>query len=170
MGDEIYIKTIRLTEESIYGSISDIDFTDELGKEFVATKANTSVRYDKDAEATVFEVIKADPNVTVDYTLSDTILSADEYKTLKITYMIPTDNEKSGYQCDIFFCAGDYAKPSGDTRVRYNLVKDGQWHTLEIDLSQYSFWTGEIYQIRFDYFDSAAVGDLFYISSIILEK
>ena len=40
---------------------------------------------------------------------------------------------------------------------------------LEVNLSQSSYWTGNINMIRFDYFDFSNAGDVMYIKSIALE-
>lgn len=37
-------------------------------------------------------------------------------------------------------------------------------------LIKYSFWTGKINKIRFDYFNECVAGDVFYIAAIELEK
>ena len=49
------------------------------------------------------------------------------------------------------------------------LIADGQYHTLEIDLTKSPYWNGEIHQIRFDFINASAVGDVIYIKSISLE-
>ena len=110
-----------------------------------------------------------DVSITIPYGSNPTPLSAESYKTLKIEYMIPKENASASYQSDLFLCAGGINAPDGNARIRVNLTKDGEYHTLEVDLSQNAHWTGDIHMIRFDYFDFSSAGDVMYIKSISLE-
>lgn len=108
-----------------------------------------------------------DPSVTVDYTANEAV-STDEYKTLTIEYMIPEENGCSSYSCDLFICAGDTYNPDPNMRLRESLVKNGQFHTLTVDLSAVNFFVGDIHKIRFDYFDYCLSGDVIYLKSFNL--
>ena len=110
-----------------------------------------------------------DVNITIPYGSNPTPLAAESYKALKIEYMIPADNALSGYQSDIFICAGDIKAPDGNARIRVNLVKDGEYHVLEVKLAGNAYWTGDIHMIRIDYFDNSQAGDVMYIKNITLE-
>ena len=107
--------------------------------------------------------------ITVPYGSSPTPLAAESYKTLKIEYMIPAENAMSFYQSDIFICAGDINGPDGNARIRVSLVKDGQYHVLEVKLAGNAYWKGDIHMIRIDYFDHSSEGDVMYIKNITLE-
>lgn len=155
---------------SVEGDITMLDFTDGKNLSLLTGLADTTVLFDETEGAVKLTAGSfGDVNVTVPYGSNPTVLSADTYKTLRIEYMIPTDNGKPAYQSDIFICAGDISAPNGDARIRVNLIKDGQYHVLEVDLSKNAYWKGDIHLIRFDYFDVSSAGDVMFIKSITLE-
>ena len=155
---------------SVEGDMTNLDFTSGKNLSLLTNLSDTTVQYDE-AEGAVKLTAGSfgDVNVTIPYGSNPAPLSANTYKTLKIEYMIPEDNGLSGYQSDIFICAGSIAGPDGNARIRVNLVKDGQYHVLEVDLSKNSYWSGDIHLIRFDYFDFSSAGDVMYIKNITLE-
>lgn len=111
-----------------------------------------------------------DPYLTLIYDNSTVKLSADNLKTLRLTYLVPTTNSRRQYDGEVFLCSGD--RTAGDTEAGISkwipeIVCDGQWHTLEIDLTA-SFWKGEIHSIRLDFFNECAAGDVMYVKCISL--
>ena len=83
--------------------------------------------------------------------------------------MIPESNSAVEYGGEIFLCAGEIRDPTAEAAIRAEgLNADGQYHTLEVDLSASPYWQDEIHKLRFDYFDSSAPGDIMYIKSITL--
>ena len=52
--------------------------------------------------------------------------------------------------------------------IRSELICDGEYHTLEIDLTAYDFWKGTLNLIRFDFFDECASGDTLMLRSFKL--
>ena len=155
---------------SVEGDITKLDFTGGKNLSLLTSLSDTTVNFDE-AEGAVKLTAGSfgDVNVTIPYGSNPTTLSAGTYKTLKIEYMIPVDNGKPAYQSDIFLCAGDISAPDGNARIRVDLVKDGEYHVLVVDLSKNSHWKGDIHLVRFDYFDNSAEGDVMYIKSITLE-
>ena len=83
--------------------------------------------------------------------------------------MIPTTNSSSSYRFGLFLCAGDVQYATPNAYVGVDVTADGQYHTLEVDLSDCAFWTGDIHQIRLDFFEGSAAGDVMYMKSIALE-
>ena len=147
--------------------ISDhLDLTKEPNCKHVGSTHNAEVRFSAEQSATVLQVTGDDPYVSISYA---DLLSADDYKKIKIEYMIPTDNSSGHYLCDVFFCAGDITGPTGDAFQRQDLILDGEYHILEIDLSDKAYWKGSIHSIRFDFFDGCQAGDIMYVKSVILE-
>ena len=130
---------------------------------------NTEVSYSEEYGAVkiVSPQTNADPHISVNYDTGDAI-DAAKYKTLTIEYMIPEDNAAGSYATDLFICTGDTLYPDGNKRIRKNLIKDGQFHTLEVDLSAVTYWKGAIHQIRFDYFDTSVEGDVMYLKTFKL--
>ncbi len=145
---------------------ANLDLTKEQNCKHVSSTHNAEVSFSTEQNATILQVTGDDPYVSISY--ADT-LSADDYKKLKIQYMIPTDNSSAGYLCDVFFCAGDVGAPTGEAVQRQNLITDGEYHILEIDLSDKAYWKGSIHSIRFDFFDGCASGDIMYVKSVVLE-
>ena len=155
---------------SVEGDITKLDFTGGKNLSLLTGLSDTTVSFDEVEGAVKLTAGSfGDVNVTIPYGSNPTTLSAGTYKTLKIEYMIPVDNGKPAYQSDIFICAGDINAPTGDARIRVDLIKDGRYHVLVVDLSKNSHWKGDIHLVRFDYFDNSAEGDVMYIKSITLE-
>ena len=143
-----------------------LDLTIREGSSLLVPSNNSAIAFHSAAQGTALTVKGEDPNVTVVY---GGVLSADTYKTLEITYMIPTTNSKGNGVTDLFLCAGSVTNPTADACIREKLIADGKFHTLTVNLSECSFWTGDIHKIRFDFFDGCAVGDVMYVKSIVLK-
>ena len=106
----------------------------------------------------------ADTQVAINYGQT-----ASRYTTLVIEYMIPTTNKRTEYNTDLFICAGPYSEADEGCRTREKLICDGQKHTLTVNLSALTFWSGTFNKLRFDFFDVAEVGDVMYLYSITLK-
>ena len=155
---------------SVDGDITKLDFTGGQNLALLTNPMDTTVVYDEAMGAVQLTVGSVgDVSVTIPYGSSPTPLAAESYKTLKIEYMIPTDASKPSYQSDLFICTGNIKAPDGNARIRVDLVKDGEYHVLEVKLAGNPYWTGDIHMIRFDYFDFSAAGDVMYIKNISLE-
>ena len=50
-----------------------------------------------------------------------------------------------------------------------SLQKDGEYHTITIDLTTLKGWDGDIHILRVDFFDQSESGDTMYIKSIKLK-
>ena len=143
-----------------------LDLTREFNSKHTAANGSTEVFYDAEQGATTFCVCAGDPYFTVSY--GDT-LSADTYKTVKVEYMIPTANSADTYRFALFLSAGDYHHATPEAYAYTEVTADGQYHTLEINLADCAFWTGDIHQIRFDFFENSSAGDVIHIKSITLQ-
>ena len=149
---------------------TNIDLTVESSKTVINSPNNTEISYNSKEKALQLKVTTAsDPQVMIDYTGSSETLMAENCKTLEIEYMIPTTNKTSGYVADFFLCTGNKMNPDGSERTRENLIKDGKYHTLTVNVGSLSFWRGRINRIRFDYFDACTAGDVIYVKSIKLK-
>lgn len=155
---------------SVEGDITKLDFTGGQNLALLTNPMDTAVVYDEAMGAVKLTAGSVgDVSVTLPYGSSPTPLAAESYKTLKIEYMIPTDASKPSYQSDLFICTGNIKAPDGNARIRVDLVKDGEYHVLEVKLAGNPYWTGDIHMIRFDYFDFSSAGDVMYIKNITLE-
>ena len=143
-----------------------LDLTQKANTALVISSSNTSIGFSEAEGAMELTVKGADPHVTIVY---DGAISANTYKTIEITYMIPTSNSNGNNVTDLFLCAGNVTNPDANASVRVQHTADGQYHTLVIDLSDKSFWQGDIHKIRLDYMDSCAAGDKIYIKNITLQ-
>ncbi len=147
-----------------------LDFTVEGCRAAVSAANNTTVTYNSTQKALQIKATSSsDPQTFVDYTKSDPILYASDYSKIEIDYMIPLSNGRSSYETDLFLCTGNKTSPDGSERTRASLIKDGQYHTLTVNVGSLSFWKGKINKIRFDYFDDCDTGDIMYVRSIKLK-
>ena len=144
---------------------ANLNLTKEYNGKHTAPNGSTEVYYDAQQGTLAFLTLSGDPNFTVSYS---EVISADTYKTIRIEYMIPTTNTQDTYRFGLFLSAGDIGYATPDAYVGVDITADGQYHTLEVDLSECTFWTGTVHQIRFDFFEGSAVGDIMYIKSITL--
>ena len=143
-----------------------LDLTKKTNTSLVISSSATTIGFSEAEGAMELTVTGGDPHVTIVY---DGVISANTYKTIEITYMIPTSNSDGNNVTDLFLCAGNVTNPDAGASVRVQHTADGQYHTLVIDLSDKSFWQGDIHKIRLDYMDSCAAGDKIYIKSINLK-
>ncbi len=156
--------------ESAQVTYHDLDFT-TAGDETVLSGLNsTQMVYDADEAALKVVVTGEDPIITIPFSSAPDTYSADEYGTLTITYMVPEETSSVATTMQIFFCTGDVTQPSESYQTVLNLVCDGEYHTLTIQLSNFSFWTGDIHTLRIDYFNRCNAGDIMYIKSITLSE
>ena len=170
-GDVIYIRSVKLTDGAV-ANMEKVDFTKVDGAALISKTNNTSVVFDNEKNATRLEVIGKDPYFIIDYSVNSEILQASDYSKLRITYMVPEGQSTSNFSYCVFPCAGSITGPTSQAQIysATGIIADGEYHTLEIDLSQYAFWDGNINMIRLDYFNSCEVGDVFYITSFELVK
>lgn len=147
-----------------------LDFSIEGCRTAVSAANHTTLTYSASEKALQIKAVSGnDPQVFIDYTKSSPVLYAADYKTIEIDYMIPSSNSKSSYVTDLFLCTGNKTSPDGSERTRASLIKDGQYHTLTVNVGKLSFWSGKINKIRFDYFDDCSAGDVMYVKAIRLK-
>ncbi len=108
-----------------------------------------------------------DPRVLLDFEYT---VSADTYKYLVFTYMMPATVSGSPNVGEIFLSAGSTKLPTQGKSVSFALTRGSVFITERFDLTSYSWWTGNINSIRLDVFDYAREDDLMYVDSVILAK
>ena len=149
--------------------VTTIDFADSLHRAMY-TPVNCAVSHDETQKALKLSTNSGgDVMVTFNYLVTGFHLQAEDYPTLRIEYMIPKENSAETYNSEIYACAGETVNPTAEAMIWIEgLVADGQYHTLEVDLSQSPYWRGEIHRIRFDYFNAPAAGDVMYLKNVSL--
>ena len=167
----VYLDTVwgdRVIEEPEGNkAFSRIDFT-ESDRSDLFDGFNNSAGSFRDNSYFRLKVLEPhDPYVHVKYEENGAQLDADDYGVIEITYRIPTKNALDEYSAEIFLCAGQYANPTGGVSVHFDLIADGEWHTARIELPT-EYWSGEVHQIRLDFFGGCERGDEFHLQSIVL--
>ncbi len=158
-------KSSVLTVNVIAPDLTKLEFAEESMLDVIRQTNNTEVSLE-DGILKCVTTKAEDPFITVDYT--DAFYKAEDFDTLVIRYMIPKDNTQGRYQSQIFLRCNDSGLTE-DISVRTGLMKDGAYHDLKIDLSDKDYWTGDLTEIRIDFFDICGVNDEFYIESIKLK-
>ncbi len=158
-------KSSVLTVNVISPDLTKLEFANDpkLGVLRQINNAETSI---VDGKLKCVTTKAEDPFITVDYT--DAFYKAEDFDSFTLRYMIPKKNSIKSYQAQIFFRCNE-AILTEEITVRTELVKDGAYHDLRIDLSDKDFWTGDITEIRIDFFDTCGLKDEFYIESIELK-
>ena len=124
------------------------------------SKGDTALKLTANATAT------NDAYVTLKYSLLDTI-SADDYKYMIITAMTTSSNTDA----KMYFSAGSLQGASESCAKGWQWNNDGLWHDYVIDLTSLSNWTGNVNQLRFDYFNgTVATGTALYLRSVRFVK
>ena len=138
--------------------------------ESVTGTNSATVTYDMGEEALKCKVTGNDALFYLSMGQSIPLLKANDYKTLEITYKCPTDTSKKAINLQVFYAAGSINDPDAGHQVMKSISKDGEYHTITIDLSTFKDWDGDINLFRIDFFDQSEVGDTMYIKSIKLVK
>ena len=181
-GDILYVEYVAFAEDAAEaervvalhnGEITDdpmrmLIFDNAETTSLISAVNNTRVSYNGAQSAAKLTVSgsNSDPQTAISY--DDSALSADDYKYITITYMVPSS--VTATKAELFLCAGSITSPTADARKEFTLTKDGVYHYAVIPLSGESYWTGDINLIRFDYVMQCAVGDTVYVDSICLSE
>ena len=150
---------------------TNLDFSQAFTKDAISSTNSATVTYDE-AEAALKAVVTGeDALFYLSFGQALPILKADDYKTMEITYKSPAETSGKAVNLQVFLCAGDITDPNAQYQVMCPITKDGEYHTITIDLAALSYWTGNINLIRVDFYDQSEVGDTMYIKSIkLIEK
>lgn len=164
-----YNKLWDRKSERVYTDNIVITFTEDTAKniEYVNHAEYERVATKDILKLTVAEN-KIDPYAYLD--LSSFNISADEYKYVVYNYMLPSTNSYSALKSEIFFCSGDITVPTAGCSKIFDVTKDDAYHASVIDLTSASYWSGDVYGIRLDFFASAEISDTAYVSSITFCK
>ena len=150
-------------------SMNPLDLTMPENMWALSEMNNTEIGYDE-AEGAAKLTAKTgfDVQCGIDYRNTDPLLKASDFRKITMEYKIPEENAQTAYGCELFLCTGTTRQAEAGKSVRGNYIADGEYHTIEFDLTGLEFWKGTIHAIRFDYFNECADGDTVYIRSIRL--
>ena len=148
---------------------ANLDLTVQENTSLLIASSNTTIAFQSATAGTSLTVKGADPHITLDFSAHNGNFSADEYTVIEIIYMLPATNSDGNNVADLFLCSGNISNPDPNACVRVNLTADGEYHTLTVDLTDKSFWQGDIHKIRFDYLDACAPGDVMYLKNLTLK-
>ena len=90
-----------------------------------------------------------------------------KYKSVTLTYKLEPGVSQTRGQ--LFFMTDANSSPAEAASQKYNMVADGQWHTVTVHLAGQAYWSGMLSQIRFDFFDGCKAGESILIQSITLD-
>jgi len=173
-----FASNYSLNENSISQKIPDeinleyIDFSNETNASFVRDMTNSIASFDASVGAVRLDVTAGDPYFHLNYSLYDTVYTADNYDYIEFEYMIPAGVAGRNYQAQLFYCVGSVLAVDGAYNYfPINLTADGQFHTARINTSDLgAAWTGKLNQLRLDFLHEAGPGDVFYIRSVKLGR
>ncbi len=104
-----------------------------------------------------------DPYFTVNYRNLMDVYTADDYPYLKFTYMVPESCAYDRYDMELFLCSGSVKGATAGISTFVELIADGEWHTVRVDLGATGHWSGNIHSIRMDFFSACEAGDFMFV-------
>ena len=142
-------------------------FSTNRAMDAVPTPTMAYKRYDAEEQALVATVSSPrNPIVYFDYTVEDQSINADDYTHLVLTMKAQTN--RTGVYSTVRYQMqgmedGEYLED-----ITVPLTLDGRYHSYIVDLTQLSGWTGPIQRLALKLYNTSAVNDEMYISSVIL--
>lgn len=149
---------------------TNLDFSVKGTEKAISSTNSATVTYDLAEEAIQCQVTGNDALFYLEFGQSIPLLKAADYGTLEITYKCSPETSGKAVSLQVFYAAGSITGPDAGHQVMKPIVKDGEYHTITIDLSTFKDWNGNINLLRVDFFDQSEVGDTMYIKSIKLNK
>ncbi len=111
----------------------------------------------------------SDPSIYLDLAAEN--ISANTYKYIVYTYMIPTTTQRSDPPANMYFVNEYIDGPAaGYETPLFNCKKSGNYAVAIIDMNSVSTWNGMLSGLRIDYFSDCYAGDTVYIDSIVFAK
>ena len=147
---------------------ANLDFSVKGTMSAVTNLNGASVSYDETEAALKAVVTGGDAQFWLSMSQAIPTLKAEDYKALEITYKCPKGTSSKATMMQWFFMVGNVMDPTEQCGLKKGLTRDGEYHTLTIDLTALSYWKGNVNALRFDFFDQSEVGDTMYIKSIKL--
>lgn len=146
--------------ELVFEDEADLALIDGI-KRCTVKLTDRGLRLAPDAEA-------RDPYFSFHYDLLDTEYDAAFYPYLEFTYKIPATCSADTYYTELFLCTGQITEATGGISTGVEVIADGRWHTVKLDLSASGYWAGTIHKIRFDFFSDCKAGDSMFLKEFKL--
>ena len=172
---------IKIDDGLLDIDVTNVRFNSEAKAQMFGNSNQANVSYDFDEGAVKLEANvaesdsgggMADPWVQITYEQFGE-LSADEYKYLVFTYMMPADIPSvaagTALNMEIFLAAGTTTGAEGGKSVtNIGLTADGKYHSVVVDLTSKAYWAGAVtHLVRFDFIQNfARNGDVMYVKNI----
>lgn len=141
-----------------------LKFNNEATLTTITSVNNVSVQLASGTDFALITPTGSDPYFTVGY--ANAGVSADTYKYVTVVYHVSSTVTNTS-ESQIFFTTSKNPNASEDKSVKFTAEK-GTYAYKTIDLSEESYWTGNIKAIRIDPFQSYLSGDSIYLHSIYL--
>ena len=109
-----------------------------------------------------------DPYFSFDYDLLGKQFEAMHYPILEFTYKISKRSSQDTFITELFLCTGGVENATGGVSTAVEVLADGEWHTVRLDLSATGYWSGTIHEIRMDFFSSCTANDRMYLKEFKL--
>ncbi len=139
----------------------------EMLSHFTASES-TTVAYDENEGVVRFmaPTPNADPYAVLE--LENYGISADEYKYIVYTSMVPSGRSDPMPNGEIYFCVGDVTEPAERYSSMFSNIDDGFYHSSIFEMTNADFWKGTVHSLRLDYFDETnEYGYSHYLKSIV---
>ena len=159
-----YIAKVTVVAPEKPFSYEHIDFTDAQASRVIASLNNAS--YEMTEEGLLCIAASGeDPLMYLSYTPG--AIDTAKYKSVTLTYKLAPGSSKTIGQ--MFFMTEANPNPAEAASQKYQMVADGEWHTVTINLAGKAYWSGMLSQIRFDFFDNCKAGETLLVQSITLD-
>jgi hypothetical protein len=121
--------------------MNELDFTDSTVASVLTGCNSTTVSFDEKMGATKLTVGGSDPFVSLNFKSSDEVLYAEDYRYVELEYMLPESNSAAMYHGELFVATGDLTGASAGKSLPFTLTRDGNYHTLRVNISDVDFLT-----------------------------
>ncbi len=163
-GDFSYtVKVTVIAPDKIF-AYDNIDFTDKMASRVLGSTNDAGCKITEQGLLCTAST-GYDPLIYLSY-VAGSINTAD-YKSITLTYKL--DPNVSTTRGQIFFMTEVTPEPAEASSQKYNMVADGEWHTVTLELEGKSYWSGTLNQLRFDFFDGCEAGESLLVQSIRLD-
>lgn len=159
-----YVAKVTVVAPEKPFSYEHIDFTDAQASRVIASLNNASYEMTEEGLLCIAPSGE-DPLMYLSYTAG--AIDTAKYKSVTLTYKLAPGSSKTIGQ--MFFMTEANPNPAEAASQKYQMVADGEWHTVTINLAGKAYWSGMLSQIRFDFFDNCKAGETLLVQSITLD-